>query len=45
MLENKTGKSIKFLRTDNGGEFNSLEFEQFCKDEGIFRHKTVIYTP
>jgi len=45
MVENKTGKSIKCLRTDNGGEFTSLEFEQFCKDEGIVRHKTAIYTP
>ena len=45
MVEKKTGKSIKCLRTDNGGEFTSLEFEQFCKDEGIVRHKTIIYSP
>ena len=45
MVEKKTCKSIKCLRTDNGGEFTSLEFEQFCKDEGIVRHKIVVYTP
>lgn len=45
MVENKTGKSIKCLRTDDGGEFTSLEFEQFCKDEGIVTHKAVVYTP
>ena len=45
MVEKKTRKSIKCLRTGNGSEFTSLEFEQFCKDEGIVRHKTVFYTP
>eukprot|EP00253_Pinus_taeda_P021000 PITA_21000 len=45
MVEKRTGKSIKYLRTDNGGEFTSGEFEQYCKDEGIVRHKTVVYTP
>lgn len=45
MVEKKIGKSIKCLRTDNRGEFTYLEFEQFCKDEGIFRHKTIVYTP
>ena len=44
MVENKIGKSIKCLRTDNGSEFTSLEFEQYCKDEGIVRHKTIVYT-
>eukprot|EP00253_Pinus_taeda_P026021 PITA_26021 len=45
MVEKRTGKSIKRLRTDNGGEFTSVEFEQYCKDEGIVRHKIVVYTP
>ena len=45
MVEKKTSKSIKCLRTDNGGEFTSLEFEKFCKDEGTVRHKTIVYTP
>ncbi len=45
MVEKGTGKSIKCLRTNNGGEFTSGEFEQYCKDEGIVRHKTIVYTP
>ena len=41
----KRNRTIKCLRTDNGGEFTSLEFEKYCKDEGIVRHKTNVYTP
>ena len=33
------------LRTDNGGEFCSKEFEEFCKKCGISRQKTTPYTP
>ncbi|GJY56996.1 retrovirus-related pol polyprotein from transposon TNT 1-94 [Tanacetum coccineum] len=32
---------IKRLRTDNGLEFCSREFNDFCRDEGIARHYTV----
>ncbi|KAJ9547247.1 hypothetical protein OSB04_019790 [Centaurea solstitialis] len=39
------GKKIKRLRTDNGLEFCSGEFDRFCKDEGIARHRTVRHTP
>eukprot|EP00253_Pinus_taeda_P026369 PITA_26369 len=38
-------KKIKVLRTDNGGEFYSKEFEEFCKKCGIARQKTTPYTP
>lgn len=44
-MEKKMNNTIKYLRTDNGSEFTSLEFEQYCKNEGIVRHKTVVYTP
>ena len=37
LVENKTEKKIKVLRTDNGGEFCSKEFEEFCKKYGIAR--------
>ena len=30
MVEKRTGMTIKCLRTDNGGEFTSLEFEKYC---------------
>ena len=33
------------LRTDNGGEFCSKEFEEFCKKCGITWKKTTPYTP
>jgi len=45
LIENQIGKKIKGLRTDNGMEFCGSEFNKFCKDEGIARHRTVSYTP
>jgi len=33
------------LRTDNGGEFCSKEFQEFYKKCGITRQKTTPYTP
>ncbi|KAG8481971.1 hypothetical protein CXB51_026890 [Gossypium anomalum] len=41
----KMGKQIKYLRTDNGLEFCSDEFNRLCKSEGIMRHLTVRHTP
>eukprot|EP00253_Pinus_taeda_P020671 PITA_20671 len=45
LVENNTGRTIKCLRTDNGGEFTSKEFDSYCKDAGIERHKTTVNTP
>ena len=45
LLENQTEKKIKRLRTDNGLEFYNHQFDEFCKAEGIARHKTVVNTP
>jgi transposase InsO family protein len=45
LVEKSTRRSIKCLRTDNGGEFMSMEFENYCKEFGIDRHKTTAYTP
>lgn len=44
-VENETGKSIKCLRTDRGGEYTSREFSDYCKEEGIRRQLTTAYTP
>ncbi|KAK1431533.1 hypothetical protein QVD17_07993 [Tagetes erecta] len=45
MVEKESGKSIKVLRSDRGGEFCSKAFDQFCEDNGIKRERTVPYTP
>lgn len=45
LVEKRIGKSIKCLRTNNGGKFTSLEFYNYCKKVGIERHKTTVYTP
>jgi transposase InsO family protein len=44
-MDNQTGKKIKVLRSDNGGEFTSNELRDFCRQEGIQRQKTVPYNP
>lgn len=36
---------MKILRTDNGGEFTSKEFLQFCREKGIQRQYSIPYTP
>ncbi|KAH9659545.1 hypothetical protein KPL70_023885 [Citrus sinensis] len=44
-VELESGKKIKCLRTDNGGEYTDDEFLAFCKQEGIQRQFTVACTP
>ncbi|KAE8703105.1 hypothetical protein F3Y22_tig00110474pilonHSYRG00127 [Hibiscus syriacus] len=45
MIENQTGRKIKRLRTDNGGEYKSDPFFDVCHEYGIVRHFTVRNTP
>ena len=45
MIENQIEKKIKILRTDNGTEYESNEFHDFCKEFGIKRETTTPYTP
>ncbi|KAD5317800.1 hypothetical protein E3N88_17746 [Mikania micrantha] len=45
LVENEVGTKLKTLRTDRGGEFNSSEFNSFCKEHGIARQLTTPYTP
>jgi transposase InsO family protein len=43
--EKHSGKYIKTLRSDGGGEYNSIEFTNFCKSQGIIMQTTTRYTP
>eukprot|EP00253_Pinus_taeda_P008942 PITA_08942 len=45
LVENQTEKKIKVMRTDNGGDFCSKEFEEFCRNCGIAWQKNTPYTP
>jgi transposase InsO family protein len=45
LVENQTGKRIKVLRSDKGGEHASTKFVDFCTRAGIRTQKTVPYNP
>lgn len=42
MVENRIGKKLKTLRSDNDIEYIEGAFKKFCDHEGIARHWTVI---
>nr|GEY84582.1 hypothetical protein [Tanacetum cinerariifolium] len=44
-VENQLGKTIKSLRSDQGGEYMSQQFLDHLKDHGIIAHRTPPYTP
>ena len=44
-VENQTGKSIKVLRSDRGGEYLSLDFKGFLNECGIVSQLTPPGTP
>ena len=45
LVENLSEKRIKTLRSDNGGEFTSGEFNEYNKEYGIKRELTIPYNP
>jgi hypothetical protein len=45
MVEKQTERKLKVLRTDNGMEFCSGDFNSFYRKEGIMTHHTIPYTP
>ena len=45
LMENQTGQKLKDLRSDNGGEYMSKAFEDFCDAKGIKRELSTPYTP
>ena len=56
LVENRTGlkverlhieesETVKRLRSDNGGEYFSKDFDKFCNSRGIQREPTIPYSP
>ncbi|KAJ4981961.1 hypothetical protein NE237_032798 [Protea cynaroides] len=45
LVENQTNKKIKRLRIDNGLKFCNGEFNKFCTDLRIIRHRMVKHIP
>ena len=45
MVERETRNPLKRLRTDNGGEYISRKFKEYCSKHGIRLEKTVPGTP
>ena len=45
MVEKQTGKYVKCLRSDGGGEYFSKEFNNFLNSQGIQRQFSCRYTP
>jgi transposase InsO family protein len=43
--EAECGRKLRVLRTDNDGEFMTVEFASYCADEGVQRHYSAPYNP
>ncbi|GAA0172789.1 hypothetical protein LIER_26542 [Lithospermum erythrorhizon] len=39
MMEKEINKNLKCLRIDRGGEFNYVEFNQYCQDNGVAKRR------
>ena len=45
MVENQSSRKLEALRTNNGGEYVSSWFKNFCSQKRIARQYTTPYTP
>jgi len=45
MVEKVTGRQIKFVRSDRGGEYTSTAFMKYCEEQGIRIFLTAPYSP
>ena len=45
LVEKDSRKQVKALRSDNGGEYISGEFKEFCSKEGIRRELIAPHNP
>jgi hypothetical protein len=44
-VENQLERKIKHLRSDHGGEYFSILFDEFCAEHGITHERTAPYSP
>ena len=44
LVENQTGKKIEILRTNNGTEYETNEFNNICRESGIKRETRIVNT-
>lgn len=45
VIERETGKLFKCLRSNNGGEYSSIDFNDYYNKNNIRYKKTVLYSP
>ena len=45
MVKTETNLKVKFLRSNNGGEYIDGGFNEYCVVHGIRMEKTIIGTP
>ena len=45
MVERETGRALKSIRSNNGGEYTSNEFRDYCSTHGIRHEKIIPGTP
>jgi transposase InsO family protein len=45
LTKTQIGKRLKVVRLDQGGEFMSRDFKEFCDEHGIKREYTIPRTP
>ena len=45
LTENQTGRKIKAIRFDRGGEFSARQFKDLCDEHGIRKEYTIAGTP
>ena len=45
LVEKESGKQVKAVWSDNGGEYNLGEFKDFCSKEGIRRELIMPHKP
>ena len=44
-VENQSGRKLKILRSENGGEYVKFQFIQYCEDPRIQVQYSIPYTP